>query len=348
MSEVLDQNEIDALLASITPQPGGAATAKRDVGEELRGAVATPNNSNDEEFDVDVTGYDFKRPKRVSKDQIRALGGIHDDFARSFGASLSGFLRTIVDVHVVAVEQVMYSEFIHSLPNPTCFVILQANPLEGQMFLEFSPLIVYPIIDRLLGGGGGDTLIPQRPLTSIEWRLMGRLIDRAVEHLGDAWRNLADAKFEVMETESNPHLVNIVAPTEVVVFITYEIKMGNAAATMSMCIPFNAIESVLGKLAQQSWLGYRPKAASELQQRCLLRNLRRSSVGITAYLGQARIRLSELRGLQVGDLIELDKSTEMQLLMQVEGRTKFAGTAGSYRGRRAIRVTRSAAIDEPI
>ncbi|MBL8878780.1 MAG: flagellar motor switch protein FliM [Phycisphaerales bacterium] len=348
MSEVLDQNEIDALLASITPQPDGGAGAKREAADGARAGMSTPVSASDDEFDVDVTGYDFKRPKRVSKDQIRALGGIHDDFARSFGASLSGYLRTIVDVHVVAVEQVMYSEFIHSLPNPTCFVILQANPLEGQMFLEFSPLIVYPIIDRLLGGGGGDTLIPQRPLTSIEWRLMGRLIDRAVEHLGDAWRNLADAKFEVMETESNPHLVNIVAPTEVVVFITYEIKMGNSAATMSMCIPFNVIESVLGKLAQQSWLGYRPKAASESQQRCLLRNLRRSSVGLTAYLGQSRIKLSELRSLQVGDLIELDKTTDMPLIMQVEGRTKFAGTPGCYRGRRAIRLARAAAIDEPI
>lgn len=346
MSEVLDQNEIDALLASITPPPAAPAAAQPEP--RASGGSLALDDGDDERFDVDVTGYDFKRPKRVSKDQIRALGGIHDDFARSFGASLSGFLRTIVDVHVVAVEQVMYSEFIQSLPNPTCFVILQANPLEGQMFLEFSPLIVYPIIDRLLGGSGSDALIPQRPLTSIEWRLMGRLIDRAVEHLGDAWRNLTDAKFEVMETESNPHLVNIVAPTEVVIFITYELKMGSAAATMSMCIPFNAIESVLGKLAQQSWLGYRPKAASEQQQRCLLRNLRRSSVGVTAYLGHARIRLSDLRSLRVGDLIVLDKPVEKPLVLQIEGRNKFAGTAGVFRGRKALRLTRAAQIDEPI
>lgn len=336
MAEVLDQAEIDALLAAVG-------------GDERAPAAAGPAPSEDGgSRDSGVSVYDFKRPERVSKDQIRALGSLHDGFARSFGATLSGFLRTIIDVRVVGVEQLTYSEFIHSLPNPTCFIVVQAPPLEGQMCLELSPLIVYPIIDRLLGGSSAEMFIPQRPLTSIEWRLVNRLVERALVHLSEAWHNLVDAHFEVAGTESNPQLVHIVAPTEVVVFITFEIKMGASAGTMSMCIPFNTIESVLSKLTTQSWFGYRAKGATETQQRRLLRNLIHSKVRLTAFLGRSTLRLSELRRLRPGDLLALDKPTSHDLIVQVEGRNKYAGLVGQLLGHRAIRIMRRAEIDEPL
>jgi len=341
MSEVLDQAEIDALLASVSAdEEAGTLPAAAPVATLAEEAVRRHN--------LDVSTYDFKRPERVSKDQIRALGSLHDGFARNFGATLSGFLRTIIDVRVVGVEQLTYSEFVHSLPNPTCFVIVQAPPLEGQMCLELSPLIVYPIIDRLLGGTNAAMFIPQRPLTSIEWRLINRLIERALTHLSEVWRNLVDARFEVVDVESNPQLVHIVAPTEVVVFITFEIKMGQCAGTMSMCIPFNTIESVLSKLTTQSWFGYRAKGATAQQQRRLLRNLTRSSVGLIAFLGQTRIKLSELRSLRPGDCLYLDKPTVADLIVQIEGRNKYAGVLGQLRGCRAIRLLRRAEIDEPL
>ncbi|QOJ14422.1 MAG: flagellar motor switch protein FliM [Planctomycetia bacterium] len=344
MSEVLNPQDVDALLASVgADAPAAVPAAPAGV---RRAEPSMDDGGPAARYETDVSTYDFKRPKRVSKDQTRALAAIHDYFARNFAATLSGALRTLVNVHVVAVEQVMYSEFVQSLPNPTCFVIMHAPPLEGQMFLEFSPLIVYPMIDRLLGGSSQECLIPQRALTSIEWRLMNRIIDRTEEHLSEAWKNLIDARFEVLETESNPHLVNIVAPTEVVVSITFEVKMATCAGTMSLCIPFNVIESVLGKLATQSWLGYRPKGASDVQQRRLLRNLRKSAVHMTAYLGRARITLRELKALQPGDLLPLDKRVDEPLVLQIEGQNKFAGSAGQFRGRRALHLLRPADPDE--
>ncbi len=341
MSEVLDQAEIDALLASVAmTEPGEPAAATPAAPARTAAPAIRPP--------AHASTYDFKRPERVSKDHIRALGSIHEGFARNFGATLSGFLRTIIEVRVVGVEQLTYSEFIHSLPNPTCFAILHAPPLEGQMCLEMSPLIVFPIIDRLLGGSSAEMYIPQRPLTSIEWRLINRLVERALQHLSEVWRNLVDAHFEVVDVESNPQLVHIVAPSEVVVFITFEIKMGSCAGTMSMCIPFNTIESVLSKLTTQSWFGYKSKGATDVQQRRLMHNLTRSMVGATAFLGQTRIRLSELRALRSGDLIQLEKSTGEQLLLQIGGRNKYAGICGALRGRRALRLTRRAEIDEPL
>lgn len=348
MSEVLDQKEIDALLASVGDGQDASPETAAGSGESAESPTSAGVSTAAPPGERQIAEYDFKRPERVSKDHIRALGSIHDGFARNFGATLSGFLRTIIDVRVIGVEQLTYSEFIQSLPNPTCFVIVQAQPLEGQMCLELSPLIVYPIIDRLLGGSSAELYIPQRPLTSIEWRLMRRLIDRALEHLSEAWRNLVDARFEVVAVESNPQLVHVVAPTEVVVSITYEIKMGQCAGTMSTCIPFNTIETVLGKLTTQSWFGYKTRDASPAQQRRLLRNLTRSTVRLTAYLGQTRVRLADLARLRPGDLIQLDKRVDEDLILQIEGHNKFAGSPGALRGRRALRIRRSAELDEPL
>ena len=344
MSDVLDQSEIDALLAAVEREAPEAESADE-------GPVAPPPPSASQPRPaarrVEANLYDFKRPERVSKDHIRALGSIHEVFARNFGATLSGFLRTIIDVRVVGVEQLTYNEFIHSLPNPTCFLILQAPPLEGQMCLELSPLIVFPIVDRLLGGSHSNMFVPQRPLTSIEWRLISRIIERALEHLSEVWRNLTDAQFEIVENESNPQLVHIVAPTEVVVFITFEIKLGQNAGTMSLCVPFNVIESVLSHLTTQSWF-YKPKGASDLQKQRLLRNLHKSTVDLTAYLGGARIRLTELRDLRPGDVIQLDKRLGEDLLVRVGGRNKFAASPGTFRGRRAVCVKRFAEQDETL
>ncbi len=329
MADVLDQSEVDALLAAV--DSGQVSEDKDDTFVSPRSKVATP----------EVRTYDFKRPERVSKDQMRALEAIHEGFARNFGAALSGFLRTIVEVRVTTTEQLTYSEFIYSLPNPTVFNLLAAPPLEGQMCLELSPLIIYPIIDRLLGGSNAEMYVPQRPLTSIEQRLISRILDRALNNLTEVWSNLVEVEFQLNETESNPHLVQIVAPNEVVVVVGFELKMGARAGTMSLCIPFNVIEPVMDKLATQSWLLYQQKAISERQVVELSSNVKHSRVNVRAFLAETTLTLGDLMTLQPGDIIETERPAGSEVEIQVEGRRKFAGRLGQLKGTRAIRVTRN-------
>ena len=193
------------------------------------------------------TIYDFKRPERVSKDQMRAIEGIHEAFARNFGASMSAFLRSIVEVKIGDTEQLTYNEFIHSLPNPTCFNLLNIRPWDGSICLEISPMIIFPLLDRLLGGATNETFIPQRALTTIEQRLVGRIIDRALKLLTDSWSSLGTTEMQLTQSESNPHLVQVVAPNEVVVVITFELKLTGKSGTMCLCIPFTTLEPVLDK-----------------------------------------------------------------------------------------------------
>ena len=334
MADVLDQSEVDALLSAV--DSGMADSGGPEVFTRTRARQQ------------EVRTYDFKRPERVSKDQMRSLEAIHEGFARNFGASLSAFLRTIVEVRVATIEQLTYSEFIHSLPNPTCFNLVNATPLEGQVCLEISPLIVYPIIDRLLGGSSAELFVPQRPLTLIEWRLVERITNRAVNTMTEVWSSLVEVKFELAETESNPHLVQIVAPNEVVVVIGLELKMGTRAGTMTLCLPFNVIEPVMGKLATQSWLAYQRKASSKKQREQIATSLKSAQVGIRVFLAETTITVNDLLNLQTGDIIPTTKPADSDLVLQVEDRSKFAGRLYQYKGMRALRVTRPLEPDEPI
>ncbi|MEM1011582.1 MAG: flagellar motor switch protein FliM [Planctomycetota bacterium] len=325
MSDVLDQSEIDALLSAV------------DGGGVDLGAVA----DEADEAEINVQTYDFKRPERVGKEQARALETLHDAFARNFGAALSGYLRTIVEVSVSHIEQLSYSEFIHSLPNPTCFNLIGSEELDGKLCLEISPLIVYPIIDRLLGGSNADLFIPQRPLTQIEQRLVQRVTDRATHHLGEAWSQIVPAEFKVVDFESNPQLVQIVPPNETVVVVGFEIKMGHRAGTMSLCIPYQAMEPIMSRVSQQSWFSYENRRGpGDAGEKKLASGLESAAVELKATLAKTTITLSELINLRPGDILTTEKPESTDVVIDIAGRNKFTGRIGQFRGNKAIRLTR--------
>src|SRR5215475_12940196 len=308
VSDVLDQSEVDALLAAVdSGAMGGAGGGGTDT-------AAPQVFGGKGKTQVEVQVYDFKRPERVSKDQMRALEGLHEGFGRNLGAALSGYLCTIIEVSVAHIEQLTYSEFIHSLPNPTCFNLLKADQLDGQLCLEISPLIIYPINDRLLGGSNADLFIPQRPLTQIEQRLVQRITDRATQHLSEAWSNLTPLTFTVNDFESNPQLVQIVPPNETVVVVGFELKMGNRAGTMSLCIPYNVIEPIMGVLAAQNWFSYAKKGSQDDQSRKLKTNIHNAPVEVRCFLAQTSITMADLIALQVGDIITTDKEAGKDVL----------------------------------
>jgi flagellar motor switch protein FliM len=330
LSDILEQSEVDALLAAVDSGAGPAESSPQVFGIG-RSTNAPP---------LDVATYDFKRPERVSKDQMRALETLHEGFGRNFGAALSGYLRTIVEVSVAHIEQLTYSEFTHSLPNPTCFNLLKAEQLDGQLCLEISPLIIYPIIDRLLGGSSGDLFIPQRPLTQIEQRLVQRITDRATTQLSEAWSHLTPLTFSVSDFESNPQLVQIVPPNETVVVVGFELKMGNRAGTMSLCIPYNVIEPIVSKLAAQNWFSYQRKDPVSDSRRKLTGNVNGAPIDVRALLARTTITMKELMSLKVGDVITTEKRETEDVLVQVEGRGKFMAKLGKLRGKRAVRISR--------
>ncbi len=333
MADVLDQSEIDALLSAVDTgeAPVEAAGTGTEIFSRNRRDLAT----------VEIRPYDFKRPERVSKDQMRALQTLHESFARNFGAALSGFLRTIVEVKVSSCEQMTYGEFIAALPNPTSFNLISNRPLDGQMCLEISPLIIYPIIDRLLGGTNQDLFIPQRPMTLIESRLISNVTSRGLAALSEAWEGVKHITFEINATESNPQLVQIVPPNEVVVVIGFELKMANRAGTMNLCIPYNVIEPIMEDLASQSWFSVAKAGRADDTPRRIAQSLNRAPLTITGLLAETTMTLSDLRGLAVGDIVATDKPLAKPVVLCVEGEKKFLANIGQFKGARALRVGRA-------
>ena len=333
MADVLSQSEVESLLAALDP----AAAKARGGAPEV------------EDTTGHVTIYDFKRPERVSKEQMRSFHALHEGFSREFGAALSGMVRSIVEVKLVSVDQLTYSEFVFSLENPTCFNLLRAEPLDGHIILDINPSIIFPMIDRLLGGGRSpQQTVPRRPLTEIELRLLSRLTDLVINGLKVAWSNVCDLKLRVTQVESNPQLVQIVPPNEVVVLISFELSMGESRGIMNLCIPYNTIEPLAGKLAANTWTSYTQKQVDPRQVVNLETGLGSAGVEMVVYLASTRLTASEVVNLAVGDVICTECSRQQPLTVCVEGRPKFEGFPGLMKGHKAVRIGKAIVTPEEL
>jgi flagellar motor switch protein FliM len=337
--DVLSQAEVESLLSAMesgalnellapAATPEAAAPAARKAPPP-----ATPHRPREK-----VSPYDFKRPERVGKEQMRALQTLHEGFGRNFGAALSALLRSIVEIKLTSVDQLTYSEFVFSLENPTCFNLLRAAPLEGNLILDINPSIVYPIIDRLLGGGRESAPLARRPLTEIELRLVSRITSLFLHELKHAWANVLDLELSVERVESNPQLVQIVPPNEVVVLISFELTLGDLRGMMNLCIPFNSLERIGTKLSSNSWITYGRRNPSEESSRQISSNLKGSLVELVVHLADTHITTGDLIGLRVGDVITTEKDIHSPIAVSLEGVVKYHARPGAFKGRKAIEI----------
>jgi flagellar motor switch protein FliM len=248
-------------------------------------------------------------------------------------------VRSIVEVRLISVDQLTYSEFVYSLENPTCFNLVQAAPLEGSLILDLSPSILFPIMDRLLGGGKDTSQnFPRRPLTEIELRLVSRVTDLALDGLRRAWAKICDLNMRVLQVESNPQLVQIVPPNEVIVLISFEITMGEMRGIMNLCIPYNTIEPVAGKLSANSWSAYSHKQTDRRQTLNLETGIAGATVELVVYLAGTRLTAHEVMQLEIGDVILTEQDQRCGMEVCIEGCPKYLGFAGLYKGHKAVRI----------
>lgn len=323
MADVLSQSEVESLLSALDP------AAASQGGDRRR----------QDSSSAQVSLYDFKRPERVSKEQMRAFQALHDGFSREFGAALSGMLRTIVEVKLISVDQLTYSEFVFSLENPSCFNLMWSEGLDGNIILDINPSIIFPIFDRLLGGGKEHrSNYPSRPLTEIELKLVSRITRLAINGLENSWKNLCQLGLRVTQVESNPQLVQIVPPNEVIVLISFEIIMGEMRGIMNLCIPFNTIEPLAGKLSSDAWSAYSKRVTDPRQQLNLEAGLAQAQVEMVVQLAETTLTAAEFRSLAVGDVIMTEQPIEAGMLVMVEGRHLFLGHPGLYKGHKAIQI----------
>jgi len=333
MSEIMSQEEMDALLGSLTPE---GPTQKEEHNSEAEkdlsvGAGEKPVSAKR------IKPYDFRRPDRFSNEQMRTLQMLHDNFGRLFAASLSTHLRTVVEIKVVSASQITFNEFLKAIPTPTNINIFSMSPLQGTAILEINPTLVFTFIDRILGGPGNPPLV-QRELTDIEIGIAEKIVKRALGNLQEAWQHAATLNFKLEAMESNPQFVQIVSPEETVALINLEVKMKTVTSSMSICIPYVVLEAIISKLSAHQWFTVIKKTESDLAVDDLKKGISATLVPFIVQLGSTHIRVQNLLGLKVGDAIRLDNGINDNLKILVGNYHAFYGTPGILHNRKGVQI----------
>ncbi len=319
MAEILTQSEIDVLLAALS-------TGTIDV-EEVKS----------EEKKRKVRTYDFRRPNKFSKDQVRTLVMLHENFARLLSTSLSTYLRTVVRAEVASVDQLTYEELTKSLQNPTIMNILSLKPLEGNVIFEFSPNLAFAMIDRLLGGPG-NSLERTRELTDIEQAVVKRIMQKAFPNIREAWGVVADLNPAYEGIEMNPLFTQIVPPTDMVILITLEVRVAESRGLLNICLPFAVLEPLLDHLNAQFWFASAKRAATPENLAALQERLSAAKVQVSVELGRTSISVKEFLGLRKGDVIQLDQPVKKPMLVRVGNNDKFTAFPGLVGSKLAIQI----------
>jgi flagellar motor switch protein FliM len=319
MGKILSQEEIDALLGSareIEKESSREPSIQASVGE--------------------ATLYNFRRPDRVSKEQIRSLHFLHDRFARNVATSLSAYLRSATEVNVVSVEQFTYSEFLMSLPDPTAFYALALPPVDGFGALELNPSIAFAMIDRMLGGSGRPNQVT-RALTEIEQNVVDSVIKLILENLTESWRPIMEVAFKIHGRETRPQMLQVAAPNEVFILLVFDIRIAETRGMLNLCVP----ASVGGHFAQ-GWHGTH-REPTPAERRRLFENLSRVRVPLAASLG-TRIEAREVLAIRPGDCLSLARPIREPVEVYAGGVVKWFGRP--IRRERSIGVEISAATGQ--
>ena len=322
MTEILSQDEIDNLLQTITSGNTSAESGDYKLVNETK----------------KIKIYDFKRPDKFSKEQIKTVQIMHDTFARLTTTSLSAQLRSLVHVHVESVDQLTYEEFVRSIPTPTTLAVINMDPLKGNAVLEIDPAITFSMIDRLFGGTGNAGKV-SRDLTDIEQSVMEGIIVRILANMREAWTQVIDLRPRLGQIETNPQFAQIVPPNEMVVLVTLSAKIGDEEGMINICIPYLTIEPIISKLSSQFWFSSVRRSSTTQYLGTLKEKLSSVDMNIVAEIGSINLPIGDVLALKAGDVVRLaNVRVGDPLILSVGDKKKFYCQPGVVGKKMAVQV----------
>ena len=309
MADVLSQNEIDALLSALST-----------------GELEADEISRDEEKHK-VKLYDFKSPQKFSKEHIRTLELVNDNYARIISNYLTGQIRQSVKVKIETVEQITYEEFIHSVQNPTIITIFKMPPLTGNIILETNPQFSLRVIDILLGGNG-DRKVNTKEFSDIDKNIMKQITSGMISNLKLAWESVLHVEPEVEGIETNPAINQTLAPNEPVALITFSVEMGKSNTFINMCIPYLSIEKILDKLVVQYAFQNNDESVMAESRIKIEEGIHKVDIEIKAELGSTNLTVDDFLKLTKGDVIKLDNKSSSPIKVYVGDEECYYGKPG--------------------
>ena len=318
MAKILTQDEVDALLKGM----GG-------------GEVET--EADDVADDSGITSYDLTNQDRIIRGRMPTLEIINDRFARFFRQTMSTALRKVIDISAFSIDMIKFGEFMRALPVPTSLHIFKAEPLRGHAIMVIETKLVFNLVDSFFGGSGrGYIKVEGRDFTPIENRLIVKVIKMALSDLEKAWNPVHPMTMSYVRGETNPQFASVVAPTEVVLVVKFEVELEQSVGTLIICLPYSTIEPIRSKL----YAGFQSDQL-EVDTAWINRfieRVREAEVNLKVELGRATITAEELMNLCEGDVIMLNHDVREPLEVCVEGVPKFKVFIGSSRGQKAVRI----------
>lgn len=321
MGDILSQNEIDDLLKALT-------TGEIDAHE-----MQTAKNEKK------IKSHDFKRASKFGKDHIKTLNIIYDNYARLVTNFLTGYLRTLVQVDVITVEALPYSDFSNSVSNPVIISIVDFAPLAGSIILEIEPHISFALVDRILGGKG-YSVERVREFTEIELAILERIIIQMLNLMREPWENVMPIRPRLDKIETNAQFAQIVAQNETVALITLNARVADTDGMINICIPHMVVEPIVSKLSTKFWFSNIEKEATPEMKDALEQKVRTTPVPIKAVLGETTITVSEFVDLQVGDVLPLNTGINDDMDILVGDLVKFQAVPGVRKNKIAMKINK--------
>ena len=319
MSDILSQNEIDALLKQLSD---GDLDMDQIQGEDEK----------------QVKNYDFSRPTKFSKEHLRTLEIIFEHYSRLISTNLPVYLRKNVQVTVASSETVTFSEFSNALSNPSVLGIVNFTPLNGNIIIEIATNLCYAMLDRMLGGSG-QPLEKSRDFSDIELTILQKLLVMFTQLLREPWKNVLEISPVLSRLETNPQFAQVIAPSDMIAIVTLNMKIGDVEGMINICLPFFTLEDVMDKLNTKYWFSTMQENHDEHYEEYIESMIRRVDIPIKAVLGKSTISVNDFLNLQVGDCIRLDSRVDTDMNVYVGNIKKFTALPGTDRDSYAVQIT---------
>ncbi len=318
MAEVLSQQEIDALLSNM--KTGGEDAIKTDAEKE-------------------IVPFDFRLPNRISKVQMRTLQNLHENFAEGLSSFLMSKLQTIINVNLISIDQIYYSEYVLSVSNPAALFLFKIQGTDIRGIVELSPELALTLVDRLLGGPGENTK-QAKAITTIEQKVLGDIVNRMLSELSKTWAAIGEYKFEIDRFEPDIDFAQITSQSESVLLITFEIFIGQQSYLMNIAFATYAFDAILAKLSSQNLSTIRPvKYLGTTAREIVTNQLKETKLNVSVELGKTKLTVQQIKEMKIGDIIMLDTKVGEESVIKVEGKEFFYGYPGVANNFKAIKVT---------
>jgi len=326
MPETLSQSQIDELLNRMRS------------GEEAQ--------ISEEPVDK-IKEYDFTTPKKFTKDQLKSLNSLYENYARVLSSYFTGILRSACEVSISQIEEQRYYEFNNALPDNALIGIIsfypEDNPFnENTMMVELSTSFGYLLIDRLMGGSG-ELYSPERDYTEIEISLLNMVMNNITRYIQDVWSSSYAIKAQLQNVETNGRLIQAFSPQDVVVIITFDIDDEYYRGTANICMPTDDLEDLISSFTMKYTRGTKQQDEEKERQKKqqILSSIKDSEITLEAHLDDCVMSLGELSQLQINDVISLNKKISEDISVRVEGGIPFfRARLGERNSQKALKIIR--------